>query len=136
MAKSGDLEVEAPKGTPRPVAEAEVIASHHRQDRFRQHRLLRPLLTEEPPGPVVEIEGVELDEHHVRQYIMAQLAWRMGLDGARLAKGYRRGHAGTEGDLEERCGPQIKTIVERHARREGLVHATPYDNDLYLLLRK
>src|SRR5262249_59887592 len=49
MAKSGDLEIEAPRGTPRPVPEAEVIASHHRQDRFRRHPLLGPLLTEEPP---------------------------------------------------------------------------------------
>ncbi len=88
MAKSSDLEIEAPKGKPRAVAEAEVIASHHRQDRFRQHVLLRPLLTEEPPVIVIEIKEIKLDEPHVRQYIVAQLAWKMGLTAQALAKGY------------------------------------------------
>ena len=49
MARSGDLEIEAPPGTPRTVSEKEVIASHHRRDRYLIHPLLRPLLTEEEP---------------------------------------------------------------------------------------
>ena len=49
MARSGDLEIESPPGTSRPITEAEVVASHHRRDRYRRHPLLRPLLTEEPP---------------------------------------------------------------------------------------
>jgi len=36
-----------------------------------------PLLTEEPPGAVVVIDEVKLDEPHVRQYIVAQLAWKI-----------------------------------------------------------
>jgi hypothetical protein len=135
MAKSGDLEIEAPKGKPRPVAEAEVIASHHRQDRFRQHGLLRPLLTEEPPdgpGPVSPLP--QLDEPHVRQYIVAQLAWKMGLTAQALAKGYVEDMPVARATWEAVL-PQMKTIIEgMHA--DKVVHATPYDNDLFLLLRK
>ncbi len=55
MARSSDLEIEAPRGTIRAVSADEVVASHHRCDRFLQHPLLRPLLTEEPrpfPAPI------------------------------------------------------------------------------------
>src|SRR5262249_20091166 len=49
LARSGDLEIEAPLGSPRPVSEVEVVASHHRRGRYLRHPLLRPLLTEESP---------------------------------------------------------------------------------------
>src|SRR5207253_2917071 len=89
MARSGDLEIESPPGTPRPVSEAEVIASHHRKDRYRGNRLLRPLLTEEPaPAPPKPQPVVGLDEKDVRQYVMAQLAWMMGSTAQAIAKGY------------------------------------------------
>jgi hypothetical protein len=135
MAKSGDLEIEAPPGTPRPVEAAEVIASHHRRDRLRQHPLLRPLLTEEPPpglgdGPSV----IQLDVTHVRQYIMAQLAWRMGSTAQALSRGYVEEMPEPKA-TPDATWPQVKAIVERmHA--EGLMHATPQDDDLFLLLRK
>lgn len=135
MAKSGDLEVEIPPGTNRPVSDAEVVASHHRRDRFRGHPLLRPLLTEDPlpvePGPP---DKVALDEAAVRQYVMAQLAWQMGSTAFALAKGYV-GMIAAQGVTAEAAWPRLKTIAEgMHA--DGLVHAQPLDNDLYLLLRK
>jgi hypothetical protein len=134
LARSGDLEIESPPGTPRPVSEGEVIASHHRKDRYRSHPLLRPLLTEEAaPADVEPPKMVELDEKDVRQYVMAQLAWMTGSTAHALAKGYvevMRGHK----VAHEAAWPQLKAIVGRmHA--EGLVHATPQDEDLYLLLR-
>ena len=43
MARSGDLEIETPSGEPRRLREADVIASHHRQDRYRTQPLLRQL---------------------------------------------------------------------------------------------
>jgi hypothetical protein len=135
MAKSGDLEIEAPRGTPRPVLEAEVIASHHRQDRFRRHPLLGPLLTEDPPtdtdGPTATIH---LDEPQVRQYIMAQLAWKMGSTAQALTKGYLEEMPAPKA-TPEAAWPEVKAIIER-MHVEGLVHASPYDNDLFLLLRK
>jgi hypothetical protein len=135
MAKSGDLEIEARRGTPRPVKETEVIDSHHRCDRFRQHPMLRPLLTEEP---LVEQNGhstgVHLELMDVRQYIMAQLAWRMGSTAQALAKGF----------IENMPEPKPMTkdgwlefkVIAEAMHVEGLVHATPQDNDLYLLLKK
>jgi hypothetical protein len=135
MARSGDLEIEAPPGTPRPVSEAEVIASHHRKDRYRHHPLLRPLLTEDPPQVEPETRKVvQLDEKDVRQYVMAQLAWMMGSTAQAIAKGYVGAKKGPKVTLED-AWSQVKAIVERmHA--EGLVHATPQDDDLFLLLRK
>ena len=133
MARSGDLEIESPRGTIRPVSEAEVVASHHRRDRFRQHPLLRPLLTEEPPpsGDGVHATSVTLEVDRVRQYIMAQLAWRMGSTAQALAKGFvaemaepkrgdRRGLGPVQGDRREhaRRGPG-----PRHAARQRPVPA-------------
>jgi hypothetical protein len=43
-ARSGDLEVDLPGGLARRVQESEAILSHHRQDRYRRHRLLGLLL--------------------------------------------------------------------------------------------
>lgn len=43
-ARSGDLEMELPGGQSRSIGEDEAIASLHRQDRYRRHRLLGTLL--------------------------------------------------------------------------------------------
>jgi hypothetical protein len=135
MARSGDLEIESPRGTIRPVSEAEVVASHHRRDRFRQHPLLRPLLTEEPLIVATESPASSrLEVNRVRQYIMAQLAWRMGSTAQALANGFFEEMSEPRGTADE-VWTQFKAIAGRmHA--EGLVHAAPHDNDLFLLLRK
>jgi hypothetical protein len=135
MAWSGDLEIEAPRGTIRPVADAEVVASHHRQDRFRQHPLLCPLLTEEllPESKDVRTPP-QLEAERVRQYIMAQLAWRMGSTAHALAKGFAEELKKPKATIDE-VWIQFKAVAGvMHA--EGLIHATPHDNDLFLLLRK
>ncbi len=135
MARSGDLEIEAPRGTIRPVTDAEVIASHHRQDRYRQHPLLRPLLTEEPaPDTPVSPARSTLNEDRVRQYVMAQLAWRMGSTANALAKGFVE-ELGDPRPAVEEVWSQFKAIAGR-MHGEGLLHATPHDDDLFLLLRK
>jgi len=135
MARSGDLEIELPSGSPRAVTEEEVVASHHRKDRYRSHPVLRPLLTEEPLQIVSEKrELVQLDEKDVRQYLMAQLAWMMGSTASAITKGYI-GVVKTVKISEVDAWPQVKIIAGRmHA--EGLIHATPHDDDLFLLLRK
>jgi len=135
MARVGDLEIEAPRGTSRRVSEHEVIVSHHRQNRYLRHPLLRPLLTEERPGPVdITPASPELDEDDVRRYVMAQLAWMMGTTAHALAKGYIQVMPAPRTTLE-RAWPQVKAIAER-MHGEDLVHAQPLDDDLYLLLRK
>lgn len=135
MARVGDLEIEAPRGTSRPVAESEVIESHHRQDRYLNHPLLRPLLTEEhilTEGPVVK--NPTLNETDVRQYVMAQLAWMMGTTAMAIAKGYLQVMPAPKTTLEL-AWPQVKEIAVR-MHGESLVHAQSLDDDLYLLLRK
>jgi hypothetical protein len=135
MARSGDLEIESPRGIIRPVSEAEVIASHHRRDRFREHPLLRPLLTEEPLPPVEPPDkGSPLDVERVRQYIMAQLAWRMGSTAQALAKGFAEQMPDSKANVAE-VWLQFKAIAGG-MHEAGLLHATPHDNDLFLLLRK
>lgn len=134
MARSGDLEIEAPRGKVRPVSDGEVIASHHRKDRFRHHPLLRPLLTEEPGMPPPLPPPLLLDEQDVRQYVMAQLAWMMGAMAQSVVKGYLEIKKEMKATYDT-AWPQAKPIVERmHA--EGLIYATPHDDDLFLLLRK
>ena len=65
---------------------------------------------------------------------MAQLAWQMGSTALAIARGYVGVMNGPKMTAEE-AWPRVKAIAERmHA--EGLVHAQPLDNDLYLLLRK
>lgn len=135
MARTGNLVIEAPPGIPRHVTEAEAIASHHRKDRFRQHVLLRPLLTEDPEEkPPPARPKPPLDEKDLEQYIMAQLAWMMGSTTQAIAKGYVEVMKGTKVTYEV-AWPQVKMVAGKlHAR--GLVHATPQDDDLFLLLRK
>jgi hypothetical protein len=135
LARSGDLEIEAPPGTPRPVSEVEVVASHHRRDRYLRHPLLRPLLTEEEPLVAVgPSDAVSLDEKDVRQYVMAQLAWMMGSTAQAIAKSYIVVKKDSRLTYEA-AWPQVKTIAGL-MHGEGLIHATPQDDDLFLLLRK
>lgn len=134
MARVGDLEVEIPRGTIRAVSEAEVVASHHRRDRFRSHPLLRRLLTEEPPIIDVPKPDPRLDEPDVRQFVMAQLAWMMGSTAAALSKGYVEVMKAPKVE-QPAAWPQVKAIVSK-MHTEGLVHATPQDDDLFVLVRR
>jgi hypothetical protein len=136
MARSGDLEIESPPGTPRPVTDTEVVASHHRKDRYRSHALLRPLLSEEPPAQTTDKKPatIKVDAKAVRQHIMAQLAWMMGSTAMAVTKSYVE-ITKVVALTQEIAWPQVKVIAEQmHA--EGLIHATPHDDDLFLLLRK
>ena len=75
-----------------------------------------------------------LDEERVRQYIMAQLAWRMGSTAQAIAKGFveempepqgdvRGGLAPVQGDRRGACTPRAWSTPRRTT------------NDLFLLLR-
>lgn len=135
LARVGDLEVEIPRGTIRRVTEDEVVASHHRQDRYRKHPLLHHLLTEEPKSDLDTVSAPPppvIDEKDARQFIMAQLAWQMGTTSSALAKGYLKAMPALKLDLD-RARADFRWIVERmHA--DGLVHATPQEDDLFVLL--
>ena len=136
LARVGDVEIEWPRGTIRPVSEAEVVASNHRKGRYLQHPLLRHLLTEEPPvdGPRPEPSEPLLDETDVRQYIMAQLSWRLGMSAKEVTEGYietppvmkipvRRSLRAGQADRRTRCTPTTSSTRRRH------------ENDLFLQCR-
>ncbi len=74
------------------------------------------------------------DEKHLRQYIMAQLAFMMGSTAKAIAKGYV-GVMPEPRVTFEAAWPGVKKVAEgMHA--EGLIYAQPWEDDLYLLLRK
>jgi hypothetical protein len=77
---------------------------------------------------------MELNEKDVRQHVMAQLAFIMGSTSRALAKGYVAVMKDPKVEFEA-AWPQFRAIVER-MHREGLIHATPQDDDLFLLLKK
>jgi hypothetical protein len=132
LSASGDLEIEFPRGTTRRVTAEEVIASHHRKDRYRKHSLLRPMLTEEPIGPV-DPPPVKLDEPHVRAHVMAQLAWRLGMSDLEVTKGYLPTVPNLQVTFED-ARAQIKEIASR-MHEEKKIHATPHDSNLFLQRR-
>lgn len=133
QARVGDLDVEIPRGTIRTVTEAEVIASHHRRDRYRSHPLLRHLLTEEAAPPTTPKTNVpKIDKNDARQFIMAQLAWMMGTTDLALAKGYVKTKSALKLEPEP-TREAFRGIIETlHA--EGLVYATPQESDIYVQL--
>ncbi|MBW3596889.1 MAG: hypothetical protein KY475_06385, partial [Planctomycetes bacterium] len=131
-ARSGDLETVLPGVGMRQISEAEVIQSHHRNDRYRSHPLLCELLCEEsaptppPPPPPPPFE--------IRQFIAAQLALTMGMSSVELAQKY---HAKYEADgrpgVEETKVRLEQVALEMH--HEELINATPMGDYLYLLNR-
>ena len=99
LARVGDLEIEWPRGTIRPVSEAEVVASNHRKGRYLPspaapspavRRARRSATADPTDSPNL------LDEKHVRQYVMAQLSWRLGMSARRSDPGIHRHAAGHE----------------------------------------
>lgn len=131
LAKSGDLEVEPVSGAVRPVTAEEVIASHHRCDRYRKSPLLRELLTEETTVELVQ--EVQLDQDHAQNFILAQLSLQVGMAAIELTKKYLATHPELAFTFDT-CLPQIKVIAER-MHTEGLLKVTPWENDLFLTLR-
>ena len=129
----GDLDIEIPRGKIRRVTADEVIASHHRRDRYRLHPLLRPMLTEEPAILVEEPKPASLDEQDVRSHIMAQLSWRLGMTAFEATKGYINTQPAATIKIDE-AKAQVKAIAGR-MHSEHLIHATPHDDDLFLQRR-
>ncbi|MEJ7637036.1 MAG: hypothetical protein WKF75_03350 [Singulisphaera sp.] len=134
LARVGDVEIEWPRGTIRPVSEAEVVASNHRKGRYLQHPLLRHLLTEDHPvdGPGPE-PAETLVEIEMRQYIMAQLSWRLGMSAREVTGGYIDTPPAMKIPFDEAFA-QVKCIANQ-MHIDGLIHATPNEDDLFLQCR-
>ncbi len=136
MALSNDLEIDLPDGQIRPVSEAEVIASHHRRDRYAAHALLRPMLGLTNAEPLSGTTS-KLDEQDVRQFIMAQLALMPGASSYELAVKYVDYLKTTKRPLLDltACKPLLEGVA-RGLHQAGLVNVTPSDDGLFLLPRR
>lgn len=153
LAKSGDLEIELPAGRSRRVAEAEVVASHLRQQRYSRHPLLKVLLDSEqkptpthqplaevvppalspvpPRGPIEN--GSQFDIQDLRQFIMGRLAITMGASSNELAVQYQEYLARKNVKMAlEVCKARVEEVA-RGLHQEGHLNATPHDDYLYLL---
>jgi hypothetical protein len=138
MAVSGDLEIDWPGGQIRRVTETEVIASHHRGDRYAAHALLRPLLGvagRQPPQP--EPSKPSFNEQDARQFIMAQLALTPGASSHEVAVKYVEYLKSTKRPPLQvaACKPLLEGVA-RTLHQEGLVNVTPSEDGLFLLPRK
>lgn len=149
MARSGDLEIDLPAGEVRRVTEAEVVASHHRCDRYAAHALLRTLLgaTAEPPAKEKDkvIEGTKnpihpdgaAEEQDARQFIAAQLGLTFGASGHELAVKYADYLKATKRPTRDlaACLALIKRVaLTMHAA--GEVQVTPLGDDIHVMPRR
>lgn len=148
LAKSGDLEIELPAGRSRRVAEAEVVASHLRQQRYSRHPLLKVLLDSEqkptpthqplaevvppalspvpPRGPIEN--GSQFDIQDQRQFIMGRLAITMGASSNELAVQYQEYLARKNVKMAlEVCKARVEEVA-RGLHQEGHLNATPHDD--------
>lgn len=133
LARVGDFEIEHPRGHSRRVEEAEVIASYHRTNRFLDHRVLHPLLTEEPQGKGGRNNITVLNGDLVQQYIMAQLSWRLGMNAKEIAHSFLKQHPEPRVGEPQAWG-EVKVVAQRlHA--DAKIYATPHEDDLFLQLR-
>jgi hypothetical protein len=130
-ARVGDLEVEYPRGRPRPISEAEAIESLHRQHKFTEQPLLRELLTEELII-VWPDHGVAVDAKRAQETIAAHLSWRLCLTSHEIAREFIEVEHLESAEFEAIHG-QIKHVAESmHA--QGFLHATAVNEYLYLQL--
>jgi hypothetical protein len=147
MAQSGDLEIELPGGQVQRVSREEAIASHHRQGRYAAQPLLALLLGQVPPKPEQQAAAktsppprpgsFTLDRPDVEQVIMSRLALMPGATSHELTIYYveylkKKQQVAVEPEV---CRPQLEAIA-RSMHDQGLVHATPTEDGLYLLPRR
>jgi hypothetical protein len=139
-ARSGDLEIDLPGGRAQPVGEEEVVHSHRRRSRYRQHRLLNFLLADSsavPPAKPAESPEAppaqeNADDRSLREFIRAQLAFNMGMMTDELAERYLRDHPETL--ALDVCRRRISEVALR-MHEAGELNATPNDDQLFLLLK-
>ena len=129
-ARSGDLEIELPGGTVRPIAEAEVIDSFHRNNRYWQHRLLQIFLAENAPVVTLPVEFPP--ESDFREFVLHKLSMWTRAGVIEVTNSFLASRPEPGLDLET-CLPIAKQIVLR-MHNEELVSAKPWENDLFLTI--
>lgn len=126
-ARSGDLEIEPAAGRILPVSETQVLESYHAANRYADHKLLRPFLTEQPR---VELPKLQLPQReHFRKFIAAQLAFMTGTSALELTKSFfAQFHP--ENDPAA-CFPRAKEILlEMHEER--IIVLKPWNDGFFI----
>ena len=133
-ARVGDLEVAVPGQPMRPLSEQECLESLHRQNVFLKHPLLRELLTEEVAQDGENYNDDVVDPQSVRQRIVAELQWRLGMTGQEMAMIVME-REGISTDSRD----AVHLVVREQAMalyEDGHLFANAQDDDLFLRLRK
>lgn len=130
-AQSGDLEIVRGDGSTQPVSVAEVIAAHHRGQRYLHHALLRELLTEQPLARC-EPEALPAngDSEELREIIRGELALTCGTDTGELAAVAVRKLGGESVPMQRKIE---QVALQMH--RSGELNASPVDDHYFLLPR-
>lgn len=131
------------------VSEEEVIASHHRKNRYCNNSFLREFLTENqkepatiqiPPIPPTEntlpqpsVPQPSVDKDDLRQFISAKLSLNMGMSCQEITSQYLQSEQMTI-EISQMC--HIVETVAEDMHQKGLIQATPLDgNHLQLQYR-
>ncbi|MEO1339483.1 MAG: hypothetical protein AAFV29_27835, partial [Myxococcota bacterium] len=134
LARVGDLELSVRLLPSRVIKEDECLASMHRQDVFLKHTLLRELLMEGEQEPPPDPPALDITPQSVRQRIIAELQWRIGMTAREMALiivERERLEVGHEDAIFELVKQQASALF-----KEGHVFATAQDDDIFLQFRK
>ncbi len=135
LARSHDLEISSAPGLARAVSPAEVIDSFHRQDRYRQHKLLQAFLTEPPTetATVAELPRVGL-LHPVEpfvQYVRSKLSLLPAAYLRELLKGFVAQEK-LQDSADDYYEAAKEIVMQMH--KDEVVCAKPWEGDLHLIM--
>jgi hypothetical protein len=126
-ARAGDLEAELPFGQLQRVSEAEVIDSHRRHGRYREHPLLRELLGDEaPPAAPGPDPLAAVSEQALREFLVSQAALAEGMSLPEAANLFasRLSTDGRPGVDGSRCLPRLRQVAAQMVK-DGKLVLTP-----------
>jgi Cdc6-like AAA superfamily ATPase len=129
LARVGDLEIEYPPGSPRPVSEPEAAEAMHRLHLFVEHPFLRELLTEGDLPDLPQIQPDPLEDRVIRECIADYLSWRFGANAAEMRDRLLEDHPDADPVALHRQVIRVADIMHN----EGKLQSTPQDQDRFLL---
>ena len=129
-ARVGDLEIEWPPGEYRPVREPEAAEAMHRGRWFLQQPLLAELLTEETPTRTAGSIDILVDPDEAREFIAAELSWRICLAARELAKIFVQRKGLAEKHMDS-VWQQLKQVV-LGLGAQSQVDVTASEDDLFV----
>ncbi len=129
-ANSGDLSARESDRAWRAITPQDVVDCFHRNDRFRNQHLLAELLSE--PTTEVVVAPLPFDDVGFRTFVCSRLALLMGANLSELLRRFAI-ECQLSSTLDELMPRARDVVMQMHS--EELVVATPWDNDLFLMVR-